>query len=345
MADIRIKECLHSSKKGDIVRIFGILEEINEDVASNGSSFVSGTLSDKGIRISFKIWDAKLTQMPVKAGDFVLCESKVDDYKGVLSLVVNPLPKGPGWRIRAVDEKDGVNRNEFELTAPIPPEEAVKEIVNRCKNVKEGPLKAFLREVWQQHRCFLCAAPYSAEAYNVRGGLLYVITQSLRVADIINPGLDNGVLLASAVVEHLGNRAAYEYGATGLITGDSADGLLVGKAGLGLVALEKVFNGLEETPAEVKRLMRHAVEVSYEPGLRKRPSTAETVALYYAERGVVASDDAGLLLEQTEVGETLRKKDLTVYKPELSGLYAAVSTEAPTDEVPTEVPAEAPAKA
>ena len=152
--------------------VFGLLREITQKEAKNGSLFVIITISDGKSELAAKMWNTKRSEIPYDTGTVVCMSVDAALFNGVLSFTAS--------KIRAATEADGVCEEDFIASAPVPAQEMYDYIMRVADSFENESLRNIVTALYGENREKLLIWPAAQKMHhNIRGGLLYHVYRML----------------------------------------------------------------------------------------------------------------------------------------------------------------------
>jgi len=257
---------------------FCLIKSVEQKTNAKGQLFLDLTLMDVGGEIGAKFWDYR----PEAHGTYSLHE--LVKVRGTVS-VYNGQDQFRVERMRPASEKDSLRMEDFVPSAPAPGEEMLAEIRAVVEGFTDEPLRDLVLSILAEREERLLYWPAAYRLHHaVRGGLLWHTLAILRLAraaaaqyDILNADL----LFAGVILHDIDKTTEYEVPATGLATGYTLKGNLVGHLVGGAIYLEQKAKEVE-LPEETLLLLQHMLISHHgEPefGAAQRPSFLEAEVL------------------------------------------------------------------
>ncbi len=235
------------------VDCFALLKTVDKKVSSKGGSYLDITLADKSGEMNAKLWDySEAVHGVYEAGNLVKLRGTVSEYKGVNQFRIE--------RIRLCLPEDQVNINDFIPSVDFDPETMWKALLNTAENFENTELRSIVTSILNEKKDALLYWPAAYKMHHaVRGGLLCHTLSILRLAEAITavyPFVDKELLLAGVILHDIGKLEEFEIGGTGLVSGYSTKGNLVGHLVGGAILVEKTAEALGIT-SDVPMLLSH----------------------------------------------------------------------------------------
>lgn len=276
---------------GETVDLFGIVSKVEQKKTSNNSSYVNGLIEDKSGKVEIKIWDIELKDLgDIDNGDFVKIRGIVGEWNEQKQITIeNPKNKVPF--IRKVNERDGVNINDFIKCSPIDPQimwNFLNDLVSKFKN---HTLKTVCSKVLEDYKKEFLYYPGAQTVHHaVKGGLLqhtYMIVKSaIAMADIYTD-LNKELLIGGAIVHDIGKIVEIDTNENGSSSGYTKKGYLLGHMIEGIKIINYIVsNEKTEIDPEVIVLLEHMIashhfEESW--GAYQKPAFLEAEILHHLD--------------------------------------------------------------
>ena len=231
---------------------FCLLKTVDQKITAKGAAYLDLTLMDTTGEMNAKFWDFRPGVHKFSANDLVKIRGTLSVYNGVDQFRVE--------RIRLVEESDNVRMDDFVPCAPQPGEEMLAEVRACVEKFSHAKLKELVLAILQEREIQLLYWPGAFRLHHaVRSGLLWHTVAILRMAQSVAalyPQLNSDLLFAGVILHDIEKLAEYDVPATGLASGYTLRGNLVGHLVGGAVLLEQKAQevGLDE---ETTLLLQH----------------------------------------------------------------------------------------
>ncbi len=285
-------------KKGDVFNgeTFVIIESTRL-LDKNEKPYYNLVLGDKSGKVSAKIWNdllIKIDSKILKPEKILAFEGRVDEYKGVIQLVIS--------NIEQVDESeldDFIEKSEYD------PEELLKELRNYVNSIQNDSLKKVVSNILQDEELLRKYKYWPAGNtihHGFRSGLLQHVLEMLTILESMRkfyPNLNYDVMIAGIILHDMGK---IEELSGGLSSNYTKKGGLLGHITIGVELLNKYGKDLldEDTYLHVAHIiLSHHGQLQF--GSPVVPSTPEAVAVSYID-GLSSKTRAALKIV-SELGE------------------------------------------
>ncbi len=215
---------------------FCIIKTLEQKTSSKGDSYLDMMLGDKTGEINAKLW----RYTPEIHGEYtvnqlVKIRGLISQYNGADQLKIE--------RIRAVNSDDGVQISDYVKTADYSGEQMYEELLNIAENFSDTELKAIVTEILKDNRLALLYWPAAFKLHHaVRGGLLLhtlsIVKLAQKVAEIY-PFVDKELLISGAILHDIAKLSEFSVADSGIATGYSAEGNLLGHLAMGAMVINK----------------------------------------------------------------------------------------------------------
>lgn len=232
---------------------FVLLKTVEKKTSAKGGAYLDATIADKSGEMNAKLWDySEAVHGAYEAGELVKLRGTVSEYKGVNQFRIE--------RIRPVLPEDGVDINDFVPSTGFSEIDMWNELYKTAEAFNDPDLKAIVTDILTEKKEQMLYWPAAFKMHHaVRGGLLCHTLSIVRLAEAVckvYPFADRELLLAGVILHDIGKIEEFELSSTGLVTGYSPKGNLVGHLVGGAVTVEKTAEKLGIT-SEVPMLLSH----------------------------------------------------------------------------------------
>ncbi len=224
--------------------------------AQNGKCFLDLALADKSGTIPAKVWEWEQGKEPPTVGSIIKVAGVGNEFNGKIQLKID--------RMRDSTPEDNVGLSDFVPSSPEDPRTMLKEVLETVAAIQDESIRNITAELIQE-ACVgdkLMTFPAAKQLHHAeRGGLLHHITGMLRTAKAIwhvYPYLDSDLLLAGIIIHDLSKLKEMETDITGLVSGYSTEGRLVGHIVRGAMDIERVAERIGADRAKAM-LLQHIV--------------------------------------------------------------------------------------
>ncbi len=287
-----------------LVDCFLLVKVANKKTSSKGDEYLDLTLADKSGEINAKLWSYVPTiHGEYMAGDVVKVRGNVSQYNGADQLRIE--------KIRHATPGDQVDTSSLVQSADYSGEQMFDELLNLANGFKDADLKAIVTTLLLENKEKLLYWPAAFKLHHaIRSGLMMHVLSIVRLAERVSevyPFIDRDLLLAGAMLHDIAKTTEYEMTPSGLASGYTAEGNLVGHLATGAIMIGDTAKKLGIN-SEVVMLLQHMVLSHHgEPefGAAVRPAFIEAELLSQLDMM-----DARMY-EMREATETAEKGEFT----------------------------------
>lgn len=261
-----------------LVDCFLLVKASNKKTSSKGDEYLDMTLADKSGEINAKLW----SYIPAKdgeyqPGDIVKVRGSVSMYNGTQQLRIE--------KIRHALPSDQINADQLVASADYSGEEMFCELLSIAEGFSDNDIKAIVTTLLKEHKEKLVLWPAAFKLHHaIRCGLMLHTLSIVRLCEKvceIYTFVDRELLIAGAILHDIAKTTEYEMTPSGLASGYTVRGNLIGHLAEGAMMIRQTANQLGIT-SEVPLLLEHMVLSHHgEPdfGAAVRPSFIEAELL------------------------------------------------------------------
>ena len=281
---------------------FCLVKTVEQKTTAKGLAYLDMTIMDTTGEINAKFWDFRPgVHGPFAPNDLVKVRGTLSVYNGVDQFRVE--------RIRHASEKDGIRMEDFVPSAPETGEDMLAQVREVVGGFQDEALRALVTAVLDERAEQLVYWPGAFRLHHaVRAGLLWHTLSILRLAQAVAAqySIINADLLYAGVILHdIEKLSEYNVPATGLASGYTLKGNLVGHLVGGAVYIEKKAQelGLE---GETLLLLQHMLISHHgEPefGAAMRPLFLEAEVLAQLDLLDARMNEVAIALQGVQPGE------------------------------------------
>ena len=238
-----------------LVDCFLLVKAANKKTSSKGDDFLDMTLADKSGEINAKLW----SYVPAKdgeyqPGDIVKVRGSVNMYNGAEQLRIE--------KIRHAQPSDQINAEELVASAEYSGEEMFAELINLAEGFEDADIKAIVTTLLAENKEKLTYWPAAFKMHHaIRGGLMFHTLSIVRLCQKVSElytFIDKELLMAGAMLHDIAKTIEYEMTPSGLASGYTTRGNLIGHLAEGAMMIRDASNRLGIT-SEVPMLLEHMV--------------------------------------------------------------------------------------
>ncbi len=241
--------------KTGTVEGFCLIKTVERKLTSRGVPFLDMTLTDSDGEVGAKLWDYKEElHGEFVPNDLVKVRGTMTPFNDTQQLRIE--------RIRRVSDEDGVRIEDFVPSAGFSGEAMFDELIAVADAFSDEELKLLVKTLLNEYRDRLIYWPAAFRLHHaIRGGLLYHTLSILRMAQSvakIYPFIDSDLLFAGVILHDIAKTQEFDVAPTGIASGYTVDGNLVGHLVRSAMAVEKCGRelGLSE---ETLMLVEHMI--------------------------------------------------------------------------------------
>lgn len=234
---------------------FAVIKHCEVKSAKNGSTYLDLTLSDKEGEIFAKIWDytPSLTNK-IEADMLVKVRGKLQKYRDNDQLIID--------RIREAVDSDNVSLDDYVKSADYKGEDMFDAIIKIVSEFKDEDLKKLVLYLLEEKREKLVCFPAAFKLHHaIRGGLMMHTLSIVRLCEGVcgvYPFVNRELLISGAVLHDIAKTTEFAISGTGLASGYTVEGNLIGHLVKGAMLISEAAEKLG-TDKEKSLLLQHMV--------------------------------------------------------------------------------------
>ena len=234
---------------------FCLIKNLDIKTSSKGDRYLDMTLSDSDGEINAKLWRYdKERHGEYTANQLIKIRGSISRYNGADQLKIE--------RIRPVMPEDGVDPGSFVKSADYSGEQMFDELMKIAGGFNDGDLKKIVTEILNDNRLPLLYWPAAFKLHHaMRGGLLMHTLSIVRLAEsvcAVYPFVDRELLISGAILHDIAKLSEFTVADTGVATGYSNEGNLIGHLAMGAMIIQKYSEKLGINP-KTAMLLEHMV--------------------------------------------------------------------------------------
>ena len=215
---------------------FCIIKSLEQKTSSKGDAYLDMMLGDSDGEINAKLWRySKELHGEYTVNELVKIRGMISQYNGADQLKIE--------RIRHTIKVDNVDIADFVKTAGFSGEDMFNVLLTLAKNFKDNELSSIVTAILEDNRLKILYWPAAFKLHHaVRGGLLLHTLSIVRLAQSvceIYPFVDKELLISGAILHDIAKLSEFEVADSGIATGYSAEGNLIGHLAMGAMVIEK----------------------------------------------------------------------------------------------------------
>lgn len=283
-----------------LIEGFCIIKSLEKKTSSKGDDYLDLMLGDCEGEINAKLWRYSLeTHGEYEVNQIIKVRGVISQYNGADQLKID--------KIRIALPEDNVNVSDFVRTAAYSGEEMFNELISIAENFSDQDLKSIVTKILNDNRLALLYWPAAYKLHHaVRGGLLLHTLSIVRLAQgvcKIYPFVDCELLISGAILHDIAKLSEYVVAESGIATGYSVEGNLLGHLAMGAITVKEYGDKLGINPKTVTLLQHMCLSHHGEPdfGAAVRPMFIEAELLseldlmdsrvYAMQEAVCATDE------------------------------------------------------
>ncbi len=234
---------------------FCLVKSLEIKKTAKGVPFLDLILTDSSGEIGAKLWDYKEdVHGGIKLNSLIKIRGTVSMFNDALQLRID--------RVRPATESDGVNMEDFVPSADYSGKDMYDYIVNTVNSFENTQLKTLILTVLERNKENLLYWPAAFKLHHaIRGGLLYHTLSILKLAKAvcdIYPSLERELLYAGVILHDVAKIQEFDVSETGVVSGYTVEGSLIGHLVKGAMNIEKVGEELG-IDRELLMLIEHMI--------------------------------------------------------------------------------------
>ncbi len=237
-----------------LVEGFCLLKSVDKKTSSKGDTYLDITLADSEGEINAKLWNYNESMGIYEANTIVKVRGTISQYNGQDQFRIE--------RMRLTNDRDNVNPADFVKSANYSPEEMFEQLLSLAKGFKDKELNLLVTSLLEENREAMLYWPAAFKLHHaVRGGLLMHVLSIVRLAEAVctvYPFVDKDLLLSGAILHDIAKLKEFVVAETGVATGYSVKGNLIGHLAEGAIMVReaaKRLNISEETSNLVEHML------------------------------------------------------------------------------------------
>ena len=232
---------------------FAIVKRCDKKTSSKCSLYLDMKLADRDGEILAKLWDYQ----PLIHGEFELeslvkVRGEISVFAGADQLKIN--------KIRPVDSSDNVDISDFVPTADYSGEYMYNQITDKVNAFEDEDLKKLVLHIYEKKKDELMFWPAAYRLHHaVRGGLLMHTLSIVKLCEglcNVYPFVNKDLLIAGAVLHDIAKTTEYDVAETGIASGYTIEGNLIGHLVKGAMLVDEAAKELD-IPREKAMLVEH----------------------------------------------------------------------------------------
>ncbi len=232
---------------------YAIVKQCEAKTTSKGSEYLDIKLGDKSGEINAKLWDySPLIHGEFPAESIVKVRGEMTKFAGNDQLKIT--------KIRLTSDSDEVKYEDLIHSADYSGEYMYRKIIERVNGFSDEDLKKLVLHMYEQKKEELLSWPAAYKLHHaLRGGLLMHTLSIVKLCEgvcEVYPFINKDLLLTGAMLHDIAKTAEYEVGASGIASGYTVEGNLIGHLVKGAMLVDEAAASLG-IPREKAMLVEH----------------------------------------------------------------------------------------
>lgn len=232
---------------------FAIVKQCDKKTTSRGSEYLDFKLSDKSGEIVAKLWDYNpLTHGEFPLDSLVKVRGEISKFAGSDQLKIS--------KIRLTNESDEVSIEDFVQTADYNGEYMYNKIIEKVNAFTDEDLKKLVLHMYEERKELILSWPAAYKLHHaLRSGLLMHTLSIVKLCESVcevYPFVNKDLLLTGAILHDIAKTTEYDVGTTGIASGYTVEGNLIGHLVKGAMLVDEAATKLG-IPKEKAMLVEH----------------------------------------------------------------------------------------
>lgn len=232
-----------------------LVKTVEKKINVKGVPYLDMKLTDRTGEITAKLWDFREELHGwIGANMLVKVRGLISEFNGADQFRVE--------RIRPVSAADNVRLEDFVPSAPYSGEEMFAQLRKTAESIANADLRRLTLTILDARREQMLYWPAAFKLHHaVRGGLLYHTLSLVHLAQDVArlyPFVDRDLLLCGTILHDIAKTEEFDVAQTGIASGYTADGTLIGHLVRGAMAVEKTGEALG-IDAHTRMLVEHMI--------------------------------------------------------------------------------------
>lgn len=285
-----------------LVEGFCLVKTAEKKTSSRGDTYLDLTLADKSGEINAKLWSYnEVVHGSYEANDMIKVRGTISQYNGADQLRIE--------QIRKVTESDGINPNDYVASAQYSGRQMFDELLSIAEGLTDPEISKLIIHLYRLKEEQLLYWPAAYRLHHaIRGGLLLHTLSIVRLAESvcrIYPSVNRDLLIGGAMLHDIAKTTEYKVSDTGIASGYTVKGNLIGHLAEGAILIRQAAAELEISE-ETSMLLEHMVLSHHgdpEFGAAMRPMFLEAELLSELDLMDARIYEMREALDSTEGGE------------------------------------------
>lgn len=234
---------------------FAVIKQCDRKTAKNGNAYLDIVLSDKSGEIFAKLWDYNEVSHGKYENDmFVKIRGTLLKYNGNDQLRIE--------RIRPVTESDNVNVADYVKSADYDGNEMFDSLVSKVSAFQDEELKKIVLYLLDSNKEKILFYPAAYRLHHaIRCGLLMHTASIVKLCEgvcRVYPFVNRELLISGAILHDIAKTVEFDVRETGLASGYTVEGNLIGHLVKGAMMVEEAAKKLSIN-SEKSMLLQHMI--------------------------------------------------------------------------------------
>lgn len=234
---------------------FCIVKSSDSKTSTRGDTYLDMMLSDKSGEINAKLWSYNaMLHGEYASGDLVKVRGTVSQYNGADQLRIE--------QIRKAKESDGIRIEDYVASAEYSGVEMYNELIRIAGDFSDKEISSLVLGIYGDFKEKLLFWPAAFRLHHaIRGGLLMHTLSIVRLCQAVKkiyPFINEDLLIAGAMLHDVAKTVEYDVGDTGVASGYTVKGNLIGHLAEGAIIIRKKARELGISD-ETSMLLEHMV--------------------------------------------------------------------------------------
>lgn len=234
---------------------YAVIKQCDKKMAKNGNPYLDLVLSDKEGEIFAKLWDYnEVSHGKYEADMFIKVRGQISQYNGHDQLRIE--------RIRPVIEEDSVDISDYVKSADYSGEDMFNHLVSLVSAFKDEDLKKIVSYLLNENKEKILYFPAAFRLHHaIRCGLLMHTTSIVKLCEgvcKVYPFVNRELLISGAILHDIAKTVEFDVGETGIASGYTVEGNLIGHLVMGAMMVKEAANKLA-VDSEKSMLLQHMI--------------------------------------------------------------------------------------
>ncbi len=234
---------------------FCLIKAVEKKMTAKGMAYLDMTVSDASGELNAKLWDYNEERHGIfSAGEIIKVRGTIAPYNGVDQMRIE--------RIRLALPDDGIDPADYVKSTEFAPEKMYAEILGLAQGLTDQAMRDLVVALLEEHKEKMLYWPAAFKLHHaIRGGLLFHTLSIIRLAQNVckvYTFVNQDLLIAGAILHDIAKIHEFEVTSTGVASGYSVEGNLIGHLAKGAMLIDRMAHKLQ-TPPQTAMLLEHMV--------------------------------------------------------------------------------------